>query len=1519
TRNGSLFGNDSDVEGDTIAVTQFVIEGDSTVYTPGQVATISGVGTLMINGTGSYSFVPDADYNGAIPNATYTIDDGNGGTDTAILAFSNISLVIDITPDNLSTNEDTSVLLDVLANDSFEASPLVTEFTQSTNGIVTLEADGTGSYTPNENFFGSDSFTYTVTSGGVTETTTVTINIIEQNDIPESVGIADQSAVDGQTVSIDLSNRFSDVDADDLTFSSTVLPSGLSIDPTTGVISGTLDNSASQHGPTNNGIYEVSITALDGRGGSAEETFTYTIVNALPTAVNDDVVTEEDTSATINVLVNDGNPDSDSLTVTEAVAAHGTLVINFDNSITYTPDIDFNGSDTIIYRIIDGDGGESTASVNVTVTPANDDPTSSGIANQADADSSSINLDVSANFSDIDGDDLSFSVAGLPPGLSIDAVTGVITGTVPNDVSITGPYTVTVTADDGNGGSVDTSFTWAFENIPPIADDDFATTAEDTFVIISVLDNDTDPDGDPLSVVEASAANGTIVINGGNTITYTPDADFIGTDSINYRISDGAGSFSTATVTVTVTPANDAPIVNTPLPAEAAIDGQTVSINFSPYFSDVDGDTLSFTATGLPSGISIDANTGVVSGTFENNASVSSPYNITITASDDSGATVSESFDWSVANPPLQANPDVKDVFENATITVTATDGVLNNDLDPDGDSLTVSAVENNTVNVGQAVAGSNGGTFVINADGSYSFNASTDFDDLPEAGSRTTSIIYQASDGEGGLSTATLTLTVTGGNDDPIASADNPTTDEDLAVNGVVSATDTEADTLTFALTAAPTNGTVIVNADGSYVYTPNDNFNGTDTFTVTVEDGNGGSDIATVTVDVASINDAPVIVGDSQTTNEDTSVTGTVTATDIDNDPLNLSVTTEANNGNVILDPSGSYTYTPNADFNGTDSFAITVDDGNGGTNTVVVNINVSADNDAPTASTLIIGNVNDSEIVNIDTRSAFDDIDGDTLTYSANGLPDELSINTNTGQITGTLSNNASQSSPYNVTVTSNDGKGGEVSTTFTLTVNNIAPVAQDDVFTGDEDQVITGNLRSNDNDPDNDITSIDTTPVSGPSQGTVILSSDGSFTYTPNADANGTDSFTYRLIDSNGESSEATVTFVTTAVNDIPVVLNDTVQTDEDTPITINVLANDIDVDGDALNVISVDGQPTLVGRMVLLISGDSVVLNADGTLTFTPAHNTNGETSFEYQVIDAEGERVTGTVNISVTAIPDSTDINQSLEIGQQEISTVQIFEAEATETTPSDDRFISAPGIVLETVFDVRDLHSTVNLTAGAPIQTAVNDLQSLNSNENLLQVEHPILEAMRNLDNFSLFNQRITEIFDADINPFESDSDKLEDDDQEINSLLIPAGDSANNKTTEELSIETIVRNQALLMSVRSMANNSESTIINYNVTRVDGRALPDWISLDNKGLALLEAPEQMKDIQLNIHAIDASGISTIYPVELDLFSGKIAQLDFPEQVDIDTFDNRISQEAYGSSVETAALMQALNTTRFQ
>src|SRR6185312_12455969 len=173
-------------------------------------------------------------------------------------------------------------------------------------------------------------------------------------------------------------------------------------------------------------------------------------------------------------------------------------------------------------------------------------------------------------------------------------------------------------------------------------------------------------------------------------------------------------------------------------------------------------------------------------------------------------------------------------------------------------------------------------------------------------------------------------------------------------------------------------------------------------------------------------------------------------------------------------------------------------------------------------------------------------------------------------------------------------------------------NDAPVAAADSFSTNEDNAVTGNVLANDTDVDGN--ALNAILVSGPAHGSLTLNLDGSFTYTPAADYNGADSFSYKANDGQADSNVATVSINVGPVNDAPAAQNDTAATAEDSAVGGNVLVNDTDADGDALSAVLVSGP-----------AHGSLTLNLDGSFTYTPAADYNGADSFTYKANDGQAD------------------------------------------------------------------------------------------------------------------------------------------------------------------------------------------------------------------------------------------------------------------------------------------------------
>jgi hypothetical protein len=621
----------------------------------------------------------------------------------------------------------------------------------------------------------------------------------------------------------------SDPDNDPLTFSIAAAPGN-------GTLSGTPPNVTYTPVKDFNGTDRFFFTVSDGQVSSipAQVEITVIPVNDPPTAVPDTLTVEEDTTINnpgnrVNVLLNDNDPDGDTLSVTSASASNGTTSILSNGNVAYSPRANYFGSDTISYTISDGKGGTAGSTVAVTVQGVPDAPVANNDTATVDEDSSNNVINVTANDTDADGDNLTVSAASASNGTAAPDGGNVRYTPAAN---FSGPVTINYTINDGTGrtASATVSVTVRSVNDPPVANNDTATVAEDSSNnVISVTANDTDADGDDLTVTSASAADGTVTRDGGN-VRYTPPPDFNGSTTINYTISDGNGGSDSATVSVTVTQQNDPPVANNDT-ATVAEDSSNNVINVTANDTDPDDDTLTVTSASAQNG-SVTFGGGNV--TYTPNANFSGTDRINYTISDGSGGSDSAVVTVTVTavNDPPVANDDTATVAEDSTNNVI---NVTANDTDADGDTLTVTGAspQNGAVTI-------DGGVLIYTPSANFS---------------GTDRINYTISDGNGGSDSAVVTVTVTGESDAPrvVAPAiERSTSAERTAVEGsnfvfsmAESFTDDDGDPLTYTATGLPGSGGITIDpVSGVISGTPTiDDARDNDPYlvTVTAEDPSG------------------------------------------------------------------------------------------------------------------------------------------------------------------------------------------------------------------------------------------------------------------------------------------------------------------------------------------------------------------------------------------------------------------------------------------------------------------------------------------------------------------------------------------------------------------------------------------------------------------------------------------------------------------------------------------------------
>lgn len=595
---------------------------------------------------------------------------------------------------------------------------------------------------------------------------------------------------------------------------------------------------------------------------------------------------------------------------------------------------------------------------------------------------------------------------------------------------------------------------------------------------------------------------------------------------------------------------------------------------------------------------------------------------------------VRREFDRAFLSQPANTAPvatlDGYTTAEDTPMVITAP-GLLSNDTDADGNALSA-------VSFTQPV----NGTLTTNAAGGFTYSPNLNF-------TGSDSFTYRVSDGTVSSAPATVTIMVTPINDAPVATADSYSvalgTALTIAGPGVLSNdTDVDGDALTAALVSGPAHGTVAVNGNGSFAYTPTAGYTGADSFTYRASDGAATSAPATVSITVVGANSAPVANGDSYTTAKDTALTiagpGVLgNDDDTDGDALTAALVTGPTHGTVTVDTNGSFTYTPTAGYSGADSFTYWASDGAATSALATVSITVRGSNTGPLANDDDYSTAEDTPLTIAGPGVLGNDIDtdGDPLSVAYASQPSRGTVLMNAdGSFTYTPDANFNGVDYFEYIASDGMGTSGGV-TTVSITVRPV-----NDAIVANDDRV---NIRvntnayitplANDIDLDEPTTGVSVTVLSSPRNGTLVRDVDASFYYTPNPGFVGTDSFTYSV--SDGPSSDtATVTITVRSANSAPVARDDAYTTTQNTTLTVlSVFGNDTDPDGDLVRFGPNATQP----------ANGSVAFGSGGTISYRPNDGFTGTDSFTYTVFDGidVGNSATVTITVTGTANPVAND------------------------------------------------------------------------------------------------------------------------------------------------------------------------------------------------------------------------------------------------------------------------------------
>lgn len=1224
----------------TITLTASDIDGDPLTYilvTPPLHGTVSLTSPNVI-------YTPEANYTGP-DSFTFKVNDGTVDSNIA-------TVTINVTPVNdapvaadqsVSTNEDTPLPITLVATDADAGATLTyTIITPPSNGVLSAVAGAGVTYTPNLNYNGPDSFTFRANDGTVnSNTATVSITVVPVNDVP----IANAQSItinEDQSIAITLTG--SDVDGDPLTYT-------IVANPTNGTLSGTAPNVTYTPNSNYNGSDSFTFKVNDGSVDSNTATVTITInpINDIPVASGQSVTTPEDVALPITLVAADVDAGT---TLTYSIVTpptNGTLSAVAGAGVTYTPNPNYNGPDSFTFRANDGTVNSNTATVSITVTPVNDAPIANSQSVTVNEDAS---VAITLTASDIDNDPLTYSIVSGPAN-------GTLSGTLPNitytpDPDYSGPDSFTFKVNDGTTDSNTATVTITVTpiNDPPVAFNAGYQYLQNTPLNLVPPLNAFDADGDPLTFTILTfppPSEGVLSGTAPGSLIFTPALNFAGTSSFTFKVNDGSVDSNIATVTLNLnTGVNYAPIAQ-PLNVTVVEDG---NVNIVLDASDANGDPLTYIIVSGPSNGTL---TPAPPGTaqvrnYQPNPNYNGPDSFTYKANDGTvdGNIVTVNITVTPVNDVPVANNQTVNVIEDTATPIT----------------LTGSDIENSPLTFTVLTQPTNGTLSGTGANVTYTPNANYTGPDA---------FTFKVNDGTVDSAPATVSISVTPVNDVPVAVAQSLTTPEDTPLPIVLTGTDIEGIALTYSVVTLPANGMLSCNNCANPIYTPNLNYNGPDSFTFKVNDGTVDSAPATITINVTPVNDVPIANNQTVMVIEDTAKPITLTGSDVENSPLTFTIVTPPANG-VLSGTGANVIYTPNANYNGPDAFTFKVNDGTIDSAPATVSITVSPVNDVPVAIAQNLTTPEDTQLPIVLTGT---DNDGNPLTYAV-VTPPVNGVLSCANCASPTYTPNPNYNGPDSFTFKVNDGTADSAPATISITVTpvNDAPVVNNQTVVVTEDIAKDITLTGSDIEG----TALTFTILTQPAHGTLTATgSNATWTYTPNLNYFGPDSFTFKASDGQLDSNTGTVSITVQPVNDLPVAVNDlTITTNEDTPVSFPITTNDTDVDG-VINPATVDLDPFTPAEDKTLTTAQGVyTVNNSGIVTFTPVLNYNGTTTaITYTVKDNEGG-LSNVAQIQIIVLP----INDAPVV--------------VTETNETDE---DTPIVIC---FDVTDIENDPSVLSGA-------------------------------------------------------------------------------------------------------------------------------------------------------------------------------------------------------------------------
>jgi hypothetical protein len=870
--------------------------------------------------------------------------------------------------------------------------------------------------------------------------------------------------------------------------------------------------------PTEAGVVGLSVSA------------SVTLVNSPPVAsvMLEPLNPTTGQSLTAVATVSDADGDPVALTYVWTDATTGTTLQTTANTTALSDTLDpsnlssVHAGDIVTVQATPSDGTANGTPATASTTVSDGIIAESATVSLSHRSSTGIDINLAAT--DVGGAPLTYSLAGTNGGAlsGTVALAGNVAHYTPTGTVI-GTDTFQFTASNGTLTSAPASVVVYLTNTPPVlaAPKPYNVVENNTLAVPApgLLSTATDADGDPLTAMLVShASHGTVTVNPDGSFSYTPRANFIGIDTFTYRVFDGTAVSNTATALLNVA---DIP----PMATDESFSYPAFQSLIDPApgvlagASDVNGNPLSAVLVSGPGNgiLTLHTNGSFV---YTPDRGFSGTDTFTFRAFD--GTTLSDAATVTlIATLPPPPPPLVYSTPENVVLTVPAP-GLLTDVFDPANDPLSV-----------VTVAAPSSGTLSSSGDGSFVYTPQEGFTGSVSFTYSTVDSVIGDTIGPTYTATVNVVEVPPVANDDTYSTAAGTTLQ--VAAPGVLANdTDVSGNPLTAVVMSEPAGGTLKLNPDGSFRYTPAADFAGTDSFTYAATDGTSNSNVATVTINVT---DTPPVAADDGPysvieNNPQTIAAPGVLANDsgTNGNSLLAQLVDKPGHGTVTLDPGGAFVYTPAADYTGGDHFTYRAFDGIDESNVATVSLIVG---DKPPVLADQSYTVVENGVLAVPAMTGI--LAGSTA-FNHDSLIPELLVNPSHGRLT--FQNDGSfvytpsagfvGSDSFSVLASDGTDLSNEATVSLTITPADI-PVAQADSYNTPHAATLTvaaPGVLANDTDPLN--SPLTAVLVSGPSNGTLTLNPDGSFSYAPDPGFTGNDSFTYEAKNAMNPSAPVTVT-------------------------------------------------------------------------------------------------------------------------------------------------------------------------------------------------------------------------------------------------------------------------------------------------------------------------------------------------------------------------------------------------------